>query len=117
MNSRSTVSNFEAKTTRPCFSPASALDFVPRRELQQLQLSRLQAVVALSYENVALFRARMLERGLIPEDIQSLQDIAKLPFTVKTDLRDTYPFGLFAVPMKDVVRLHASSGTTGKPSR
>ena len=115
MNSRSTVSNVEAKTTRACFSPASALDFVPRRQLQQLQLSRLQAVVALSYENVALFRARMLERGLIPEDIQSLQDIAKLPFTVKTDLRDTYPFGLFAVPMKDVVRLHASSGTTGKP--
>ena len=109
------MSNVEAKTTRACFSPASALDFVPRRQLQQLQLSRLQAVVALSYENVALFRARMLERGLIPEDIQSLQDIAKLPFTVKTDLRDTYPFGLFAVPMKDVVRLHASSGTTGKP--
>ncbi len=102
-------------TTQTCFSPASALDFVPRRELEQLQLSRLQAVVALSYANVALFRARMQERGLTPEDIQSLQDIAKLPFTVKTDLRDTYPFGLFATPMKDVVRLHASSGTTGKP--
>lgn len=102
-------------TNRTCFSPASALDFVPRRELEELQLSRLRSVVALSYANVALYRARMLERGLVPQDIQSLRDIAKLPFTVKTDLRDTYPFGLFAVPMKDVVRLHASSGTTGKP--
>ena len=74
-----------------------------------------KTVVALSYENVPLFRARMKERGLTPEDILSLEDIAKLPFTVKTDLRDTYPFGLFATPMKDVVRLHASSGTTGKP--
>jgi phenylacetate-CoA ligase len=83
--------------------------------LEQLQLRRLQTVVALSYENVALFRSRMKERGITPEDILSLEDIAKLPFTVKTDLRDTYPFGLFAVPMKEVVRLHASSGTTGKP--
>ncbi len=102
-------------TSRACFSPASALDFVPRQELEQLQLRRLQTVVALSYENVPLFRSRMKERGITPEDILSLEDIAKLPFTVKTDLRDTYPFGLFAVPMKDVVRLHASSGTTGKP--
>jgi phenylacetate-CoA ligase len=102
-------------TSQACFSPASALDFVPRHELEQLQLRRLQTVVALSYENVPLFRSRMKERGLAPEDILSLEDIAKLPFTVKTDLRDTYPFGLFAVPMKDVVRLHASSGTTGKP--
>ncbi len=102
-------------TPQTSFSPASALDFVPRRELEQLQLRRLQTVVALSHENVPLFRARMKERGLAPEDIRSLDDIAKLPFTVKTDLRDTYPFGLFATPMKDVVRLHASSGTTGKP--
>ena len=102
-------------TSQSSFSPASALDFVPRRELEQLQLRRLQTVVALSYENVPLFRTRMKERGLTPEDILSLEDAAKLPFTVKTDLRDTYPFGLFATPMKDVVRLHASSGTTGKP--
>ena len=102
-------------TSRACFSPSSALDFVPRNELEQLQLRRLQTVVALSYENVPLFRSRMKERGIAPEDILSMEDIAKLPFTVKTDLRDTYPFGLFAVPMKDVVRLHASSGTTGKP--
>jgi phenylacetate-CoA ligase len=102
-------------TSHAGFSPASALDFVPRRELEQLQLKRLQTVVALSYQNVPLFRSRMEERGLAPEDILSLGDVAKLPFTVKNDLRDTYPFGLFATPMKDVVRLHASSGTTGKP--
>jgi phenylacetate-CoA ligase len=64
---------------------------------------------------VELFRKRMQERGLAPEDIRSLDDIAKMPFTVKTDLRDTYPFGLFASPMQEIVRLHASSGTTGKP--
>jgi phenylacetate-CoA ligase len=102
-------------TAQACFSPASALDFVPRHELQQLQLHRLQTVVALSYENVPLFRTRMHELGLVPEDILSLDDIAKLPFSKKSDLRDNYPFGLFATPMKDVVRLHASSGTTGKP--
>ena len=102
-------------TPQACFSPASALDFVPRRELEQLQLSRLQNVVALTYANVPLFNSRMKERRLIPDDIRSLENIALLPFTVKTDLRDTYPFGLFATPMKDVVRLHASSGTTGKP--
>ncbi len=100
---------------RSCFSPASALDFVPRRELEQLQLKRLQTVVALCYENVPLFNSRMKERAILPEDIRSLDDLALLPFTAKTDLRDTYPFGLFAAPMNDVVRLHASSGTTGKP--
>jgi phenylacetate-CoA ligase len=78
-------------------------------------LKRLQAVVALAWKQVKLFRDRMDERGLEPEDIRSLEDIAKLPFMQKCDLRDTYPFGLFASPMRDVVRLHASSGTTGKP--
>ena len=68
-----------------------------------------------SYEKVALFRERLDERGVTAADIRSLEDIAHLPFTVKTDLRDTYPFGLFASPMQEIVRLHASSGTTGKP--
>jgi len=95
--------------------PASMPDYTPLDELRNLQLQRLQAVVLRSWENVDLFRARLDERGLVPDDIRSLNDIAKLPFTVKSDLRDTYPFGLFASPMKDVVRLHASSGTTGKP--
>lgn len=97
------------------FHPASALDYVPVPQLRDLQLRRLRAVVRRSYESVELFRQRMSERGLAADDIQSLDDIARLPFTVKTDLRDTYPFGLFAVPMSEVVRLHASSGTTGKP--
>ena len=95
--------------------PASVPDYTPLDELRLLQLQRLHAVVQRSWENVELFRARMDQRGLVPNDIRSLEDIAKLPFTVKGDLRDTYPFGLFASTMKEVVRLHASSGTTGKP--
>jgi phenylacetate-CoA ligase len=90
-------------------------DYTPLEELRALQLLRLQTVVTRAWQHVQLFRERMNERGLKPEDIRSLGDIALLPFTVKSDLRDTYPFGLFASPMKDVVRLHASSGTTGKP--
>jgi phenylacetate-CoA ligase len=97
------------------FHPASAPDFVPRAQMQQLQLTRLQSVVRRAYDNVELFRNRLDERGMTPADVRTLDDIALLPFTVKTDLRDTYPFGLFASPMRDVVRLHASSGTTGKP--
>src|SRR6266508_775130 len=97
------------------FHPASAPDFLPRRELERLQLGRLQAVVARAHEKVPLFRRRMEERSLRPDAIRGLADLAKLPFTVKTDLRDTYPFGLFASPMEEIVRLHASSGTTGKP--
>lgn len=95
--------------------PASVPDYVPASELRSLQLKRLQAVVALAWQNVELFRSRLDQRSLTPQSIRSLDDIALLPFTVKSDLRDTYPFGLFAKPMKDVVRLHASSGTTGKP--
>jgi phenylacetate-CoA ligase len=95
--------------------PASAPDYTPVDELRDVQLMRLRAVVRRAWQNVALFRTRMEERGLTPDKIHSLDDIAVLPFTTKRDLRDTYPFGLFASPMKDVVRLHASSGTTGKP--
>ena len=91
----------------------SALDFVRQDYLRELQLERLRKVVQHSYDE--LFRRRMEERKLVPADVRSLADIAKLPFMVKADLRDTYPFGLFAVPMSEVVRLHASSGTTGKP--
>jgi phenylacetate-CoA ligase len=95
--------------------PESTLDYMSRAELDLLQLRRMRTVVQRAWERVPLFRSRMSERGLLPEDIQLLSDAAKLPFTVKTDLRDTYPFGLFASPMREVVRLHASSGTTGKP--
>ena len=97
------------------FHPASAPDYLPPEELQQVQLQRLKSVVNRAYEHVTLFRQRLEERNLKPEDIQSLKDIERLPFTVKNDLRDTYPFGLFASPMQEIVRLHASSGTTGKP--
>ncbi len=97
------------------FHPASAPDYIPAQHMKDLQLARLRAVVRRAYDHVALFRNRMEERGISPDGIKSLDDIAQLPFTVKTDLRDTYPFGLFASPMEEIVRLHASSGTTGKP--
>jgi len=97
------------------FNPLSAQDFLPRPQLRNLQFQRLKAIVQRAYDCVPLFRKRMGERGLTPQDVQTLDDLTKLPFTEKTDLRDTYPFGLFASPMKDIVRLHVSSGTTGKP--
>jgi phenylacetate-CoA ligase len=97
------------------FHPESSPDFLPVEQLRDLQLQRLRATVARAYQHVELFRERMKQRGLAPADLRSLADLALLPFTVKTDLRDTYPFGLFASPMQDIVRLHASSGTTGKP--
>ncbi len=98
------------------FHPASTPDYLPKTQLEDLQLRRLISVVELSYENVPMFRQRMEERKLTPDDIKSLDDIRRLPFTMKADLRDSYPFGLFARPMDEVVRLHASSGTTGKPT-
>ncbi|MDD2710190.1 MAG: phenylacetate--CoA ligase [Verrucomicrobiae bacterium] len=97
------------------FHPASAPDFLPMPQLRELQLKRLQSVVQRAHDHVALYRQRMEERKFKPSNLKSLEDISKLPFTEKNDLRDTYPFGLFASPMKEIVRLHASSGTTGKP--
>jgi len=97
------------------FHPASTPDYLPVGQLRDLQLRRLQGIVQRAYDHVPLFRRRLDERGLAPKGIQRLEDITKLPFTVKADLRDTYPFGLFASPMQEIVRLHASSGTTGKP--
>jgi len=87
-----------------------------RQEMRALQSERLIQLVNHVYNHVAFYRKRMDETGVKPSDIQSIDDIVKLPFTYKTDLRDNYPFGLFAVPMKDIVRVHASSGTTGKPT-
>lgn len=97
------------------FHPDSAPDYLPEEQLRSLQLQRLQAVATRAYERVDLVRSRMDEAGVKPGDIQTLEDVQRLPFTQKTDLRDTYPYGLFASPMEEVVRLHASSGTTGKP--
>ena len=85
-----------------------------REEMKKLQSERLVKLVKYVYENVEFYRKRMDEAGVKPEDIKSIDDIVKLPYTTKTDLRDTYPFGLFAAPKSDIVRIHASSGTTGK---
>src|ERR1035438_9229854 len=85
------------------FHPVSAPDFLPPEQLQAIQLQRLKFMVQRAYNHVALFRKRMDDVSLEPTDVRSLEDITKLPFTVKTDLRDTYPFGLFASPMKDIV--------------
>ena len=92
------------------------IETMNREDLQALQLKRLQATVAQTYERVPMYRKRFEEAGLRPEHIKSLADIRLLPYTVKDDLRDNYPFGMFAVPMRDIVRIHASSGTTGKPT-
>lgn len=89
---------------------------LPRKEMEKLQLTRLQATVKRVYEKVPAYRAKMDEARIKPEDIKSLEDLKRLPFTNKKDLRDNYPFGLFTVPKKDLVRIHASSGTTGKPT-
>ena len=97
------------------FHPASASDFLPLAQLQQVQFTRLQAMVQRAYDRVKLFRERLEQRGLTPADLKSIHDIVKLPFTVKNDLRETYPFVLFASPLEEIVRVHASSGTTGKP--
>lgn len=86
-----------------------------REDMRKLQSIRLKKVVTHAYHNTPFYRKKMQELGITPDDIQSIEDITKLPFTVKTDLRDNYPFGLMAVPMSEIVRLHASSGTTGKP--
>ena len=90
------------------------LECMDRNELKKLQSERLVWQVKRMYENVDLFRQRMDEKGLKPEDIKGVEDLRKLPFSYKKDLRDYYPYGLFAVPMKDIRRVHASSGTTGK---
>ncbi len=89
---------------------------MPREQLATLQLRRLRASLKNAYENVPLHRQRMQAMGFQPGDLKRLEDLAQLPFTVKTDLRDHYPFGLFARPREALMRLHASSGTTGKPT-
>ncbi|MBQ4585612.1 MAG: phenylacetate--CoA ligase [Clostridia bacterium] len=87
-----------------------------RAEMEALQLERLQETVKRVYEKVPPYRAKMDKIGLKPEDIKSLKDLSRLPFVTKQDLRDNYPFGLFAVPKEELLRIHASSGTTGKPT-
>lgn len=92
------------------------MESMPREQLRDFQDSRLRDVVRRVYENVPFYRHKMQERGLTPSDIRGIRDIERLPFTEKQDLRDHYPFGMFAVPLSEIVRVHASSGTTGKPT-
>ncbi len=89
---------------------------LPREALEALQLKRLKAVVERVYATVPFYKRKFDEAGVKPDDIKSLEDLKRLPFTTKDDLRENYPFGMFAVPLKQVVRVHASSGTTGKPT-
>lgn len=90
------------------------IETMPREKLEELQLKRLQETVNRVYENVKPYREKMDKAGIKPDDIKTLDDLSKLPFTVKQDLRDNYPYGMFAVPMEQVTEIHASSGTTGK---
>ncbi|HPR78588.1 MAG TPA: phenylacetate--CoA ligase, partial [Candidatus Limiplasma sp.] len=92
------------------------MECMPRDQLRALQNERLRDVVRRVYENVPFYRNKMQKMGVTPTDIHGVEDIEKLPFTEKQDLRDHYPFGLFAVPQSEIIRIHASSGTTGKPT-
>ena len=108
------MSHHKPQPVQP-FNPHSAMDYLPVEQLRHVQLMRLTRIVGRAYEKVLPYRERMEKTGVVPQDIKGLEDIAALPFTVKTDLRDHYPFGLFASDIGEIVRLHASSGTTGKP--
>jgi phenylacetate-CoA ligase len=103
------------QTTVP-YMYAPMLERMPREQLAELQLKRLKWSLKHAYDNVPHYRKAFDTAGVRPEDLRDLSDIARFPFTVKTDLRDNYPFSLFAVPREQLVRLHASSGTTGKPT-
>jgi phenylacetate-CoA ligase len=92
------------------------IECAEREEMRSIQSQRLKDTVQRIYHAVPSYRKKMQEKGLTPHDIQGIDDLKKLPFTTKADLRDNYPFGLFTVPMSEIVRLHASSGTTGKPT-
>ena len=92
-----------------------AMETSSRERIRAIQLEKLIAQVAYTYENVAWYRDKMNEMGVRPEDIKTLEDIRKLPFTDKNALRETFPYGLFAQPLDKIVEMHSSSGTTGKP--
>lgn len=90
------------------------METINKESLKKIQSERLKDTVKRVYENIPYYREKMKEAGITPDDINSVDDLHKLPFTYKTDLRDNYPFGTFAIPLKEIVRVHASSGTTGK---
>ncbi len=90
-------------------------EVMPEKELEELQMKRVRWVIRHAYENVPFYRRKLKEAGIHPDDVKTREDVAKIPFTTKEDLRENYPFGLFAVPKEKVVRIHTSSGTSGKP--
>lgn len=104
------------KNLTPDHSTLDSIEIASRDEISALQLERLKWSVRHAYENVPFYRNSFDAAGVHPDDIKNLSDLSKFPFTVKTDLRDNYPFGMFAVPQADVKRIHASSGTTGQPT-
>ena len=92
------------------------IETMPRQKIEELQLERLKHLVKYCMDNVPFYNKRLTEAGVTPEKIKTLDDIKYIPYTTKDDIRDNYPFGLFGQPMNKIVRLHASSGTTGKPT-
>jgi phenylacetate-CoA ligase len=101
---------------QPCLDPLHPIETASLDELRALQLQRMQSTLRHVYQNSPVYRAKFEACGVHPDDLKSLEDLARFPFTTKQDLRDNYPFGMFAVPREQVVRVHASSGTTGKPT-
>ncbi|MCU1413845.1 MAG: phenylacetate--CoA ligase, partial [Microbacteriaceae bacterium] len=113
----STMTNTTKSRLRPpAADELDAAERMSRDELEALQLSRLQQTVRHAYDNVQHYRGKLDGAGVHPDDIRSLDDIEKIPFTTKEDLRQNYPFGMFAVPQEQIARIHASSGTTGRPT-
>ena len=104
------------KDLTPNKSDLDPIEIASRDEISALQLKRMRWSLNHAYKHVPMYKARFDETGIHPDDLKSLSDLAKFPLTVKSDLRDNYPFGLFAVPRTQIIRIHASSGTTGKPT-
>jgi phenylacetate-CoA ligase len=100
----------------PKRSDLDPIEIASRDEIAALQLRRLKLTLRRAYDNVVLFRVKCEAAGIAPDDCRSLADLAKFPFTTKSDLREAYPFGMVAVPKDRIARIHASSGTTGKPT-
>jgi phenylacetate-CoA ligase len=101
---------------QPCLDPLHEIETASLDELRNLQLKRLKQTLQHAYANSPVYKAKFDQHQIHPDDLTTLQDLSKFPFTTKRDLRDNYPFGIFSVPMEQVVRVHASSGTTGKPT-
>ncbi|WP_426622024.1 phenylacetate--CoA ligase PaaK [Microbacterium sp. As-52] len=112
----STTTATPSRVRLPAADELDAEERMSREEIAALQLERLQQTVRHAYANVPLYTRKFDDAGVHPDDIRTLDDVQRLPFTTKADLRETYPFGMFAVPMSDVARIHASSGTTGRPT-